>query len=260
MLDELIAKLRAASMDELRSLVAENMPKMGPTFYLRIAALSDQTQDAEEKVKLASFSSLIMKTMQEMYEEASKAQEKEGNNVQELLKLCAEDDGEFMVPLSEEKVIVVRQRIAKFLERFATDNFVTTVRAYMKKADEDKLGGMVYMLQKVLQLFGAEMMLALCKDLDKSENVSTESAALLTALLKVEEEQWDDMLVEKLYSSSATLDAAAFTDLINSEVGAILFQLPTGSALQQVCAEYASEILDRIQKLDPNKEEQSEEA
>eukprot|EP00667_Euglena_gracilis_P013857 EG_transcript_14312 len=248
-LDPLITQLRQAAFDDLQRLVAENMPRLGPPFFLRIAELSDRADSLEEKAQLAAFSRLMVKTMETMYAQAEEKATELGSVVLDLLKLCAEDNGEFLLPLPEAKLAAVRTAIRRRLKKYATDNFVSTIRAYIKKAADDKLEGVVVILQKIFQVYVAELLRGMCVNLKEGERCTATMIAVLTALLDADEERWDAELQTTMFSDTATVDPGAFCILLNEEVGGMLFQLPAGSPLQQVCAEYIQEILERINKL-----------
>jgi hypothetical protein len=247
-LDPLIAELRGASYADLRQLIARNLPRLGPPFFLRIAELSDQATSVEEKALLATFSQLMVKTLEQMYSTAERKMSEQGTMLQGLLRLCAEANGEFRLPLAPARVQRVREAIRSDLRTYATDTFVTTARAYMKKAADDKLDGVVTILQKIIQIFGAEVLRGLCCDLS-GPRCPPDMLTCFNGLLDTSEDEWGPHLERAFGGDSPIIDAEQFALMLNEEVGGVLFKLPTGSAVQQVCAEFVQEILDRIKRL-----------
>merc|ERR1712087_678827 len=74
---------------------------------------------------------------------------------EKVLKAAAEpDSGEFLVPLSMERVEAMRVVITKELDPSDLDEgFLATVDAWMNKSMQDGMDGMVTILQKVLQIY-----------------------------------------------------------------------------------------------------------
>lgn len=101
---------------------------------------------------------------------------------QGILAKAAEASGEFKMPLSDEKIAAMRNQIVEDREKI-DEGVLATIFAYMKKANEDQLDGLVLIFQKALQLFAAEELLE-----SKPKN------PVLVRLLEADSDDWDAVL------------------------------------------------------------------
>ena len=101
--------------------------------------------------------------------------------LQSILTSAAEDDGEFLVPLSADKAAALREVSAShapvptcphmtnlhstFIQALGTnrasldESFLSTTQAWMRKSQENGLEGMVTILQKLLQYYAAVLLI-----------------------------------------------------------------------------------------------------
>jgi len=244
----LIDAMLAAAPYELPNLVSNSLKAVSsPSFFMAIAARADAAgEDAAHVDRLAALASTVMSTLEVIVQRTEEKVDAGASLLQDILKAGAEDDGEFLVPLSNAKAAAMRAAVVA--QGAALDEaFLSTVNAWVRKSEDSGLGGMVTMLQTVLQLYAA---VALAGDagasLDPSRD-ATDPASLLDRLLASRPEAWDAVLDHELTRS----DAVSTKDALVSEVQrrietTVLGATSMGSYAQRVQAEFLRELIQRI--------------
>ena len=129
-----------------------------PQFFLRIAELCDDA-DEEEREKLTALADNLAKTLTVVVESAEQKIDDSSAILQEVVASCAEPDGEFLVPLSEERFSSLQKAVWTKMEAGELGEIaLSTVDAWAKKAQDDGLDGMVSILRKVLQLYASRVL------------------------------------------------------------------------------------------------------
>jgi len=256
-MDEMITKLANAKPYELPNAVQRAFRVISsPRFFLRIAERTDQCQDDQEREKLAALASNLVSTLDAV---VSTAEEKLGDiavDVETVVKAAAEpDSGEFLVPLSEERVDAMRTALNKVdASSLEGDAFLTTVDAWMNKSHLDGMDGMVGILQKVLQMYAGrrirEALLVRANKADQSSSNSSDAAnsALFDQLLQTDADAWDAVIRQGVAGDAAA--AEELTRVIHRNMESIVLQLDSGSMAQQVQAEYLKEMVKRVEAVE----------
>lgn len=254
-MDEMITKLANAKPYELPNAVQRAFRVISsPRFFLRIAERTDQCQDDQEKEKLAALASNLVSTLDAV---VSTAEEKLGDiavDVETVVKAAAEpDSGEFLVPLSKERVDAMRTALNKVdASSLEGDAFLTTVDAWMNKSHLDGMDGMVGILQKVLQMYAGrrirEVLLARANKADKSSSSDAANSALFDQLLQTDADAWDAVIRQGVSGDAAA--AEELTRVIHRNMESIVLQLDSGSMAQQVQAEYLKEMVKRVEAVE----------
>ena len=73
------------------------------TQTVRIAELNDVARSTEDKEKLAALADTVMTTLDVIVRRTEEQVDTSAETLQSILAVAAEDDGEFLVPLSAEK-------------------------------------------------------------------------------------------------------------------------------------------------------------
>ena len=106
-----------------------------PSFFLRIAGMSDETEDESRKEQLSVLADNVVATLEAVMQRTEERMDGAAELVQGLIASAAEENGEFIVPLKPERVKFMRNKVA--LARAQIDEgILSTVFAYMKKANE----------------------------------------------------------------------------------------------------------------------------
>ena len=152
--------------------------------------------------------------------------------VQSIVATAAESNGEFVLPLTAERVTAMRSEIAKQREQI-DEGILSTVFAYMKKANEDGLNGMVIIFQKMLQLWAAEELV--------SAGVNN---AVLERLLRADADEWDALIQQA--TQAGEIDLEVMQAAVQSSVERVVLQQASGSYAQRVQAEFLREVMGRL--------------
>mmetsp|Transcript_4715 Transcript_4715/g.6204 ORF Transcript_4715/g.6204 Transcript_4715/m.6204 type:complete len:239 (-) Transcript_4715:607-1323(-) len=153
--DPIIDAMNSASSSELPNLVAKEVKKVAsPQFFMAIADKADKASTEEDKEKLNKLANEVTQILEELLKVAENQMDKASKVVEAIVVSAAEKDGQFLVPLSAERKQAMKQVVEQFSEEL-DDNFLSTVSTWMNKAQEDKMDGMVQILQRVLQLYAA---------------------------------------------------------------------------------------------------------
>ena len=133
--------------------------------------------------------------------------------------------GEFDVPLQRESV----ERMRKALEGAVVDErMLNTVYAWIRKSDEDKMDGMVHILQILLQCYAA-------RELDTG-------ATPLDQVIAARADEWPEKFDEII---DGGFSEEAFNKDLQKRMEGVVLNLPNGSYAQRVQAEYLKEVEDR---------------
>jgi len=238
-LDNLIAKLRESTPADLPKVLADNLKSIDQRLFLRLAEMSDGEDDEYEKLRIRQLATLVSSSLETIIEQADKQMSEDAEMVQGLLRKMALDNGEFELPVPSAQLAALREAIAAANPPL-DEGFVGTVKAYMKKSDDDGLAGMVDVLRILLQVFAAERLRALT-----SSQLQADAGmqSVLSAVLDETPDQWDTVLRAQLLSDDATCSAEDFSGLLQDKMGEVVLGMPAGSNVQSVLAEYLSELI-----------------
>jgi hypothetical protein len=250
-MDEMIMKLANAKPYDLPSSVQRAFRVISsPRFFVRIAELTDNTQDETEKEKLISLASNLVSTLDAVVSTAQDKLLEQAKDVESVVKAAAEpDSGEFFVPLLPERRDAMRKALNKLdASSLDGDTFLSTVDAWMNKSHQDGLDLMVGILQNVLQLYAGRRILEARTGTALTSSKQTTSGKLFNELLQTDSERWDITIRQGL--TEMNVDVATTAEELISEIQrnmeAILFSLESGSMAQRVQAEYLQELVRRV--------------
>ena len=202
-----------------------------PSFFVRIAVLSDEEKDGDKKEAMAALADNLVATLEVIAQRAEEQMDDAATVVQEIISKAAELSGEFKLPLSAERQGEMRKKIVADRDK-VDEGVLTTIFAYMKKANEDGLDGMVVIFQKALQIFAAEELIAA-----KPGNV------VLVRLLQSDTDNWDKILAESMGGDEPETDEATLQGAVQACIEKVVLQKASGSYGQRVQAEFLKEIM-----------------
>ena len=215
-----------------------------PSFFVRIAELNDKARSSEDKKRLAALADTVMTTLDVIVRRTEEQVDTSAETLQSILSAAAEEDGEFLVPLSAAKALALR---AAVLERAPVldDGFLSTVNAWMRKSEETGLSGMVTMLQNVLQQYASTVLM---RNPALTATSTPETIAdLLDKIMATDPATWDAAITSELGRADAVCDVEELLGEVQARIETIVLGQGAGSISQQVQAEYLRELTDRIQ-------------
>lgn len=232
-LDQFIDRLIAAtSQEELTRLVAENLLSCSQKFWIRLATRSDSAASQEEKAKLAALAKTVMYLVEAMVKKTEGQLSESAETLQQILVAAAEPNGEWNVPLADDKVEAMRlaleERAGKVDEALLSNAF-----AWMRKASDENLDGMVSLLQKVLQLYAA-------RELSRGPGGDGATEQLLVQVLGADEAAWDGLI--RGAAAQGGVSESSFMEALQRRMEATVLGLTSGSYAQRVQAEYLKEV------------------
>jgi hypothetical protein len=232
-LDALIDQLLAAGDDTaFASLVSTNVMSFDVKFFLRVAARSDAADDGA-KPRLAALASRVMSLMDGIVKQTRRQMSGSQDVLTKLVGAAADDGtGAFNLPLRPDRVARIRAVMASSV---VDEAVLSNAYAWMRKASDDGLDGMVVIVQRVLQLWAG-------RELAKpgaSPSPDPTAEALLQQLLAAPEEEWAPLLAA---AKAAGVSDMGFTRVLQQRMEAVVLGVANGSYAQRVQAEFLKEI------------------
>lgn len=219
-------------------MLAENLKSIDQRLFLRLAEMSDTEEDDYEKLRIRQLATLVSSSLETILQQADEQMNADAESVQNLLRTMALENGEFELPVPPAQIAALRSAI-QAADPPLDEGFVGTVKAYMKKASDDGLEGMVDVLRVLLQAYAAERLRTLSASSDADAGVQ----ATLSAVLDAQPEEWDATIRKGCLSDGATCTAEDFTGTLQDKMGEVVLGMPAGSAVQSVIAEYLNELI-----------------
>ena len=273
LMDDMITKLAAAEPYELPGAVSKAIRVVSsPQFFLRIANRADQETDAEMKARLMALSENLVQTIQAVVSTMEERLDDRAKDVESVVKAAAEpDSGEFLVPLSAERVDAMRDALGKLDSATLDEGFLSTVDAWMNKSHQDGMDGMVGILQKVLQMYaGMEIKRARAelqanvgaavsgKSQATADEVLAEeerqgpkpAAALMERLMEVDADLWNVEMRKRFEDAGSGVTSKALLGEVQRTIEGVVLGLENGSMAQRVQAEFLKELVQRIEALE----------
>lgn len=240
---------------------------------MRIAERADIATDEVEKQKLSNLAENLVSTIEVVVSTAEDKLEDKARLVERVVKAASEPEtGEFLVPLSVERLEAMRSTIASVDPADLDEGFLSTVDAWMNKSHLDGLDGMVGILQKVLQIYAGNAIAQAKTELQinvgaalsgesqakadekvaqqkaEDDNAPKPATVLLEELLTMDTDGWDDAMRKAF--SEGSVSAKALTGETQRVIEAVVLGLENGSMAQRVQAEYLKELITRIETIE----------
>ncbi|PSC76574.1 hypothetical protein C2E20_0188 [Micractinium conductrix] len=237
-LDQLIDELMSKrSAQELAKTVAQNIMSFDQRFWLRLATRSDAASEEEDRQQLAALAKVVMQLVDSMVQRTNEQLNESTSLLQQILRAAADPQtGEWELPLPADKLAAMQAVMAANPEAL-DEGLLASCYSWMRKAAEDKMDGMVALLQKVLQLYA-------CHQLGQPQGSGgggSSSDALLDELLAADEGLWTRLI----RANADTISEAAFMEALQRRMEGVVLGLPSGSYAQRVQAEYLKELEER---------------
>lgn len=244
-MDEMITKMADAKPYELPNAVKRAFRVCSsPRFFMRIAELADKTSDEVEKDKFAALANNLAATLEAVVSTTEDQLDERAKEVELVVKAAAEpDSGEFLVPLSNDRVVAMRESLANMQPGRLDESFLTTVDSWIAKSHQDGMDGMVGILQKLLQQY-AGMQVSRARAVLQPDAKETPSSNLLEHLLEADSDQWD---LEIGKGVNEEVSSFALIAEIQRTMETVILGLENGSMAQRIQAEYLKELVTRVE-------------
>ncbi|KAI3433341.1 hypothetical protein D9Q98_003159 [Chlorella vulgaris] len=241
-LDALIDTLMAKkNPQDLAQCVAENIMSFDQRFWLRLATRSDAASDEEQRQQLSALARVVMQLVDAVVKRSNEQLSESTSLLQGILQAAADPQtGEWDLPLAPEKLEAMRKVMAAQSEGL-DESLLAACYSWMRKSAEEKLDGMVVLLQKVLQLYACQQLSTGQGAAGSRERSGGEAA--VDELLAADESMWTRLLRQQV--SEAGLSEPAFMEALQRRMEAVVLGLPSGSYAQRVQAEYLKELEER---------------
>lgn len=224
-----------------------------PAFFLRIAELSDATTSIERQDKLRKLAERLSATLEAAFEGGEKTVEDASKRLSEIVNAAADDDGEFYVPLSDEKRLGLSKAVAA---ANVDEPLLSALNSVAKTAKDDGLDGVVVILQTVLQMYAAQ---ALVFDPEQiASDVGAETPEIhpdyvsaldcYSQVLEANPDSWDLLLTAAMAND---VTKGALLNIVQAQIERVLAQQVNGSWKQRVLAEFLTELVKRIEACAP---------
>mmetsp|Transcript_21046 Transcript_21046/g.29705 ORF Transcript_21046/g.29705 Transcript_21046/m.29705 type:complete len:340 (+) Transcript_21046:196-1215(+) len=246
-MDEMIMKMANAKPYELPNAVRRAFRVVSsPPFFLRIVQLMDDAEDEVEKEKLNSLATNLVSTIEAVVSTTEDQLDERAKDVEMVVKAASEpDSGEFLVPLSQDRVIAMRDTMATLDPASLDESFLSTVDAWMNKSHQDGMDGMVGILQKVLQMYAGTAISRARSQQNLSKNGDAKSE-LFEKLLVADTDVWD-MEIQQGLAATDDLTSTALMSEIQRTIEGVVLGLENGSMAQRVQAEFLRELVSRVE-------------
>ncbi|KAL9191110.1 hypothetical protein ACHAXT_000816 [Thalassiosira profunda] len=265
-IDDMIDKMAAAKPYELPNAVSRAIRVVSsPRFFLRIAERADESDDPMEKEKLGALADNLVNTIQAVVSTMEDSLDERAKDVERVVKAASEPDtGEFLVPLSPERVDAMRKEMEDIDVGDLNEGFLSTVDSWMNKAHQDGMDGMVGIMQKALQIYAgtvisrariqlqANVGAALtgedqaAADAAAAAEEGSPASALLEKLLHIDTDNWDAEIRQGVAGEVTKDDLVGE---VQKTMEGVILGLENGSMAQRVQAEYLRELVTRIESV-----------
>jgi len=267
-IDDMITKLSNAKPYELPNAVSKAIRVVSsPKFFIRIAERVDVEQDPAQKEKLLTLAENLTATISAVVSTTEDKLDDRAKSVEEVLKCAAEpDSGDFMVPLSVDRIGAMRDKMNEFDPEVLDEGFLSTVDSWMNKSSQDGMDGMVGILQKMLQIYSGiaisrarvELQLSVGAAVSKKGQANADqvlaekeaaglssSSAFMERLMSVDADSWDGELLGAFQGEE--IKPKSIINEVQRTIEAVVLGLENGSMAQRVQAEFLKELVTRIE-------------
>lgn len=237
-----------------------------PRFFLRIAERADEESDPMEKERLSAFAENLVTTIQAVVSMTEETLDERAKDVEKVVKAASEPgSGEFLVPLSAERIDAMRKVVEALDERDLNEGFLSTIDSWMNKAHQDGMDGMVVIMQKALQIYAGTTILRARVQLQASvgaavtgerratadaivaageEEIVSAVSILVEKLLRVDTDTWESEVRRGL---EGDVSKESLVSEVQKTMEGVILGLENGSVAQRVQAEFLKELVTTIE-------------
>ena len=255
-MDEMIRKLMDAKPYELPEAVKRAYRVISsPQFFLRIAELAGQASDATVKEKLTTLSVNIVNTLEAVVSIAEDRINEREDQVRMVLGAAAEpESGEFLVPLSSQRIEAMRTAMEQLEPSSLDEGFLNTVNLWTNKCQRDGRDGMVLIMQKIIQMWCGIVLTRIIEPFrnqipvhGSGEMTTTAADEFFERMLGVDPDEWDTEIRKGLEEEDGLEASEILSVTKNHMENTVLRLAKNGSLAQRTFARYLSEFNSRVE-------------
>jgi hypothetical protein len=248
-MDEMIDKMANAEPYELPNAVRRAFRVCSsPRFFMRIAERTDMASGEIEKEKLTALANNLATTVQTVVTTMEERLDERSKEVEQVVQKAAEpESGEFLVPLTVERIKAMRQALLDLEPSKLDEGFLSTVDAWIVKSHQDGMDGMVGILQKLLQQYAGVQVVRAYGQQNVEE---TAASKLFEKLMQTDTDSWEREIQQGLKAEGLT--SFGLIAEIQRCMENVVLGLENGSMAQRIQAEYLKELVTRVEKLQNN--------
>ncbi|MCO5575144.1 hypothetical protein L7F22_028941 [Adiantum nelumboides] len=247
-LDKFIDELRYADQQELPVLVAKNVLAFDTSFWLRLAARADICGSNDDKKEFEMLAASIMTIVERVVRKTQEEIESSTGVLESILQPITQKDEEIVWPPQDPNKLVEMKKEVERKEQqgFLDESFLSAVTAQIRQAREggDK-PGLVAILQKVLQLYAAQILSKRSYALKDGQIVQPEE--FLETIISADEENWEGLMRSGFIYGGGQIEPEQLLNVVNKRVERVNMRTESGSYKQWVVLEYLKEIEERAQ-------------
>ncbi|EJK49805.1 hypothetical protein THAOC_31284 [Thalassiosira oceanica] len=259
-MDDMITKMASAPAYELPNAVSKAIRVVSsPRFFLRIAERADAETDPDEKERLSALADNLVTTIQAVVSMTEDNLDERAKDVEKIVKAASEpDSGEFLVPLSVERVDAMRAEVEALDEADLNEGFLSTVDSWMNKAHQ------VEIMQKALQIYAGTVISRARVQLQANvgaalsgedqataeaavaDQTESEASRLLERLLRIDTDIWESEIRAGI---EGDVTKESLVSEVQKTMEGVILGLENGSMAQRVQAEFLRELVTRIEAI-----------
>ena len=200
---------------------------------------ADSESSPDGKKELSDLSRACMLLVDAMVKDTEEKMASGGNVMQEILIAAADENGEWTMPLAPAQLTALRAGVAERRDEM-DEAALASAYAWIRKAADDGLDGVVDLLQLFLQIYAADALSAGVMSQTTTTTTTTTTDPVLEELLaKVPADEWAKTLRGKVEARETS--EVALMESLQRRMEGVVLNLPSGSLAQRVQAEYLKE-------------------
>eukprot|EP01024_Parvocaulis_polyphysoides_P027494 TRINITY_DN24919_c0_g1_i1.p2 TRINITY_DN24919_c0_g1~~TRINITY_DN24919_c0_g1_i1.p2 ORF type:complete len:188 (-),score=38.61 TRINITY_DN24919_c0_g1_i1:115-633(-) len=146
------------------------------------------------------------------------------------MKAGADEQGQWQMPLAKDKEEAIVKALKEQEEKL-DEAFLSNAFAYMQKSMDEKVEGMVPLLQKILQLYAA---------LKLDDPNAKDEDAKLNEIIVSDTSTWKEIVLKK--AEAGEISETSFMKSLQAKMEKVVLKLQSGSYAQRVQAEYLKQL------------------
>ncbi|GBG65117.1 hypothetical protein CBR_g49480 [Chara braunii] len=235
---------------QLTQAIAENVLSFNEAFWLRLAYRTEACRSEEDRNDLGELATVVMNVVERLVKKTEEKMDDSSSILQRIMSSAAEQNGDFVVPMTKDSVQRLRQAIHESSSRL-DESLLAQVGAWMRKLENgpESERRLLPVLQRFYQLYAARALSDKNSKLfPKRQRPDDEGEKLLVSVITADEEEWESLLLNGLVYNP-NMVVKRFFDAILRREDRVTFQLESGSYAQRIISEYLSEIEERAKSL-----------
>ncbi|KAG0453213.1 hypothetical protein HPP92_025877 [Vanilla planifolia] len=248
--DRLIDTLRVCNPGELERLVVENVLAFSESFWIRLAARTDDCKSDDDKKDYEELASSVMSIVDRLVHKTNEKIESATDILKAILRPVMDEVQEVFWPPGDPRALNIMEEEVQKREREGQldEGFLAEVNAQLRQVKEDgDKPGLTAMLQKVLQLYASNVLSKRSYAFKGGEVIVAEK--FLESVIEAPEESWNKLLIDGLTIGKGNVSPEELFAVINKRIERVLIRTEGGSYEQRILIEYLKGIQSRTEEI-----------